>query len=184
MLGGTALETYFTMIDMAREKGIFLSFDPNFRGNLWGDREKNFVELTKRAISKADLVKVSEDELKIITGVHNLKEGVSYLHRLGAKVITVTLGQNGTLLSNGNQQSIIPSIPLKSIDSTGAGDAFTGAMLHQISNEENLSNLFYDYSKLKEMVSFANKVGGLTCTKIGAITALPTIAEVARAEKG
>lgn len=169
---------------MAKEKGTFLSFDPNFRGNLWDGREKEFVELTKQAISKVDLVKVSEEELKLISGLNDVKDGLSYLHILGAKMITVTLGQKGTFISNGNEQSIIPSITVKSIDSTGAGDAFIDALLYKISKVENISNLFSDYTKQKEMVSFANKVGGLTCTKIGAILALPTMDEVVRAEKG
>ncbi|PJN88910.1 carbohydrate kinase family protein [Bacillus sp. mrc49] len=178
MLGGTALITYFNLMEIAKEKGIFLSFDPNFRANLWEGREKEFVELTKRAISKADLVKVSEEELKLISGLNDVKAGVLSLHQLGAKMITVTLGENGTFVSNGDEQSIISSIPVKSIDSTGAGDAFIGALLYQISNEENLSMFLNDYNKQKDMVSFANKVGALTCTKIGAISALPTLDEV------
>ncbi|MFD9625512.1 carbohydrate kinase family protein [Peribacillus muralis] len=178
MLGGTALITYFKLMDIAKEKGIFLSFDPNFRGNLWEGREKEFVERTKRAISKADLVKVSEEELKLISGLNDLKAAVLSLHQLGAKIITVTLGENGTLVSNGKKQSIISSIHVKSIDSTGAGDAFIGALLHRISNEENLSIFLDDYTKHEEMVAFANKVGALTCTKIGAISALPTLDEV------
>ncbi|KWW21265.1 sugar kinase [Peribacillus simplex] len=178
MLGGTVLITYFNLMKIAKEKGIFLSFDPNFRANLWEGRENEFVELTKRAISKADLVKVSEEELKLISGLNDVKAGVLSLHQLGAKMITVTLGENGTFVSNGDEQSIISSIPVKSIDSTGAGDAFIGALLYQISNEENLSIFLNDYNKQKEMVTFANKVGALTCTKIGAISALPTLDEV------
>jgi fructokinase len=178
MLGGTALETYFSLMDMAKEKGIFLSFDPNFRENLWEGREKEFIERAKLAISNADLVKVSEEELKLISGLNSLEEGVLSLHQLGAKVITVTLGGNGTFISNGIEQSIIPSISVKSVDSTGAGDAFIGALLYQISNEENPSSFLHDVTKQKEMVSFSNKVGALTCTKIGAISSLPSRDEV------
>ncbi|MFJ7754651.1 carbohydrate kinase family protein [Peribacillus muralis] len=178
MLGGTALTTYFKLMEIAKEKGIFLSFDPNFRGNLWEGKEKEFVLLAKQAISKADLVKVSEEELKRISGLNDVKAGVLSLHQLGAKIITVTLGERGTFVSNGNVQSTVSSIPVKSIDSTGAGDAFIGALLYKISNEENISLLLNDCRRQKEMVSFANKVGALTCTKIGAISALPTLDEV------
>lgn len=178
MLGGTALETYFSLMDMAKEKGIFLSFDPNFRENLWEGREKEFIELTKLAISKADLVKVSEEELKLISGVNDIEEAVLNLHQLGARVISVTLGKNGTLVSNGIKQSIIPSISVNSVDSTGAGDAFIGAMLYQISNKGNPLHFLSDFTMLKDMISFSNKVGALTCTRIGAISALPSLEEV------
>ncbi|MCM3654486.1 PfkB family carbohydrate kinase [Metabacillus litoralis] len=171
MLGGKAQQTYFSIMDLAKEKGIFLSFDPNFREYLWEGGEKEFIELTKQAISKADLVKVSEEELKLISGLNDIEEGVGYLHQVGANVVTVTLGKNGTFVSNGTKQTIIPSISIKSVDSTGA-------LLYQISNEEEPANFQSDFTMQKEMISISNKVGAITCTKIGAISALPSLEEI------
>jgi fructokinase len=178
LLGGDSLETYFSVMKLANEKGIFISFDPNFRSNLWDGRKEKFVKLVRMGIANADFVKVSDEELKIITKMEDLVEGVNELHQLGGKIISVTLGKQGTFLSIAGHQVTIPSIPVKSIDSTGAGDAFVGATLYQIAKLGNPSELANDFEALKEIIFFANKVGAIVCTKIGAIAALPTIHEV------
>ena len=79
----------------------------------------------------ADFVKVSDEEIHIITGLSDFAKGTQTLHQLGAKIVAVTLGSEGTYLSNGHRNEIIPSVNVKSIDSTGAGDAFVGATLYQ-----------------------------------------------------
>ena len=70
----------------------------------------------------------------------DIHQAVSELHKLGPICITVTLGKDGTFLSlNCNCQSkVIPCISIKAIDTTGAGDAFVGATLYQLSTIENL----------------------------------------------
>lgn len=169
--------TYFKMIKDAYGKGAFISFDPNYRHALWGGRVEEFVELSKRCIAKADFVKVSEEELALISGTEEKQKGLSALHNLGAKMVAVTLGKRGTLISDSYQQEVIPSIKIKSIDSTGAGDAFVGATLFQFSRLENPKKM-NDFTKLKEIVTFANTVGAIVCTKLGAISSLPNIDEV------
>ncbi|KJJ42257.1 sugar kinase, partial [Bacillus subtilis] len=108
----------------------------------------------------------------------DLEKGVAILHEMGANIVAVTLGKSGTLLSNGKEKEIIPSIPVTSIDSTGAGDAFVGAALYQLANTDQIQSVDADFAKLREIVSFANKVGALVCTKIGAIDALPSMKEI------
>lgn len=167
--------TYFHVMRNAKEQGKFISFDPNYRKDLWKNRVPEFIDLAKVGIALADFVKVSDEELKLISGIDNLAEGTNYLHELGAKVIAVTLGSEGTYLSNGENREIVPSIKIKSIDSTGAGDAFVGATLYQFAKD---ITEIEDFGKLKEMIFFSNTVGALVCTKVGAITAIPTIEDV------
>jgi fructokinase len=100
-------------------------------------------------------------------------DGIAMLHHLGAKIVAVTLGWEGTLLSNGSGMSLINSVEVNSIDSTGAGDAFVGAVLFQFANLESYDTILNDFSKLKEIILFANKVGAAVCTKVGAISSLP-----------
>lgn len=123
-------------------------------------------------------MKVSDEELEIISGVKDHEKGVAILHEIGANIVAVTLGKSGTLLSNGKDCEIIPSIPVTSIDSTGAGDAFVGAALYQLANTDQIQSVDADFVKLREIVAFANKVGALVCTKIGAIDALPSMDEI------
>lgn len=72
----------------------------------------------------SDLVKVSEEELQLITGITDRETAVDSLHRWGAKRVAVTLGKAGTYISDGVNAIQVPSYPVGSIDSTGAGDAF------------------------------------------------------------
>jgi fructokinase len=167
--------TYFHVMRNAKEQGKFISFDPNYRKDLWKNRLPEFIDLAKRGIALADFVKVSDEELKLITGTNKLAEGTDYLHELGAKIVAVTLGSEGTYLSNGQNSEIVPSVKIKSIDSTGAGDAFVGATLYQFAKDDSA---FEDFETLKEIISFSNKVGAFVCTKVGAISALPTIEDI------
>lgn len=171
-------ETYFYAMNDAKEHNIFISFDPNYRSDLWKGREQEFINFSKKGVSIADFVKLSEEELKIITESSDRTKAIKKLHDLGAKVVTVTLGREGTLLSLGEKQLLIRSVNVKSVDSTGAGDAFVGAMLFQLANTDDPSKVIYDYEKLKEMIFFANKTGAIVCTRVGAISALPRYDEV------
>ncbi|WHY00106.1 carbohydrate kinase [Neobacillus sp. DY30] len=167
--------TYFAVMETARNNGKFISFDPNFRSDLWKERESDFIQLAKKGIALADFVKVSDEELHIITGSADLTEGTEMLHQLGAKVAAVTLGSKGTYLSNGIHNEIIPSVKVKSVDSTGAGDAFVGATLYQLAQTNPSLD---DFQALKEIITFSNKVGAFVCTKVGAISAIPTSEEI------
>lgn len=178
LLGGPSKVTYLEVMEKTKEKGTFISFDPNYRVDLWKNRLEEFVAISKKCLKYADFVKVSDEEIKIISGKESLEEGIKIFHKLGAKVIAVTLGKDGTLISNGTNIDTIGSIKIKSIDSTGAGDAFVGAVLYKIAQQEEAKNILGDFQKLKEIVAFGNKVGAIVCTKLGAIAALPTLDEV------
>lgn len=170
--------TYLNAMKAGKEEGKFISFDPNFREDLWKGRRSIFVDLARQGIAIADFVKVSDDELKIISGMNDVKKGVEALHQMGAKVVAVTLGKEGTLISNGHDNEIVPSIKVDSIDSTGAGDAFVGATLFQLAKEGDSKKVLEDFEHLKKIISLSNKVGAMVCTKVGAISAIPNIEEV------
>lgn len=171
-LKGELKKTYFKLLEVAKEKGNFISFDPNYRDMLIKEENlKNFKEDCKRFIRLCDFLKLSDEEIKLLTEEENLESGVKKLHSLGAKIVAVTLGGEGTLLSDGNNIEVVPSIKIKQIDSTGAGDAFVGAILKKVSEISNKNDI--DFNEWKEIVSYGNKVGALTCTNYGAIDAIP-----------
>jgi fructokinase len=174
--------TYLNFMHTAKEEGKFISFDPNYRIDLWKGRRNDFVDLAKKGIALADFVKVSDEELMIISGKNDIRDSIAALHQMGAAVVAVTLGKEGTLISNGKDIEIVPSIKVESIDSTGAGDAFVGATLYQLSIEEEPKRVLQDFEQLKKIISFSNKVGAIVCTKVGAITALPAQEEVSQFE--
>jgi fructokinase len=170
--------TYLNLMKTAREKGKFVSFDPNFRHDLWKGKKSDFIDFAKKGMAMADFVKVSEEELYIISGLSEVKYGINALHQLGANVVAVTLGKEGTMISNQKQYEKIPSININAIDTTGAGDAFVGATLFQLSLIEEPNKILEDFQNLKQIISFSNRVGAIVCTKVGAISSIPTIEEV------
>lgn len=177
LLAGTSQDTYFTLMEKSSQKGVYVSFDPNYRMDLWGENTADFINLSKRAISYADFVKVSEEELYLITEKEEIYEGILALHELGAALVAITMGKDGTYISNGETCELIPSISVKSIDSTGAGDAFVGAFLYQLAHQDQeITRL--DFELVKQAVYFANKVGATVCQKIGSLTALPALEEI------
>lgn len=177
LLEGELKNTYFKLLEYAKKNDIFVSFDPNYRDALiTKDKLNQFINDSKDFIKVSDIIKLSDEEIKLITGENDIESGVNYLHKLGAKVITVTLGCEGTLLSINGESIVVPSIKIKQVDSTGAGDAFVGAVLRQVSEIKDKKSI--NKEKWIEIIGFANKVGAITCTNYGAINSIPTLEEV------
>lgn len=183
LLSDPLRKTYVQLLYDAQKDHSLISFDPNFRDDLWEGQMQKFIDQARQCIKHAHVVKVSEEELHIITNVKNRMEAVNKLHELGAHVIAVTLGNEGTLISNTSLLKTIPSVNISAVDSTGAGDAFVGALLYQLAQTDNPRRMLTNDKQLEKAIVFANKVGALTCTKIGAITALPTLQEVLGIER-
>lgn len=167
-LEGDLKDTYYKLFNYAKEKKLFISFDPNYRQAFWGDNKIEFIEHSHYFIKNSDFVKLSDEELEIITGEKDLNKGSSILHKLGAKIIAVTLGKDGTYISLNGDSAIIPSIKIQVIDTTGAGDAFVGAFLHFLHN--NIKS--YDFNDIKAIVEKSNKIAAKVCTELGALEAI------------
>ena len=176
LMGGSLGESYLKFAQQAKRQGSIICFDPNFRIDLWKGREAEFTELCNDYFKLADMVKVSDEELVLLSGQEDMHEGCGYFHDLGVKVVLVTLGGDGCLISHNGQQTIVPAYEINVVDTTGAGDSFIGALLFKMSQSDAGDN-FYQ-SQFPEFVAFAGKVSGLVCSKIGAMSALPTLAEV------
>ncbi len=174
LLGGDLEKAYGRYFFDALTLNTFISFDPNFRGDLWKGEEDVFVKKCAPFIEKAHLCKFSMEEAKILSGEKDLKKACDVIHEIGAQIVIVTLGSKGTLVSAFNKKEIIDSIEVDQVDSTGAGDAFVGCLLQQISILADPHDILNDYEQLMKMVKNANKAGALTTTNFGAIPSLPT----------
>ncbi len=160
--------SYFDLLEFAVGNKNFISFDPNFRGDLINsDSLHVFISDCKLFISQSDLVKVSEIEAQLISGEDDLELAATYLLNIGAKVVIVTLGSRGALFCTQNTFKIIPSRSIQQVDSTGAGDAFMGGLLFKLAqhNEPNWEGF----------IAFANLIGAYSCSNFGAISSLPTM---------
>ncbi|PEZ07535.1 carbohydrate kinase [Bacillus sp. AFS018417] len=174
LLPGQLKDTYIKLLQYAKAKQLFISFDPNYRASLITDLQK-FRKDCITFIANAHFIKVSAEEASLLTGETNMYKAAEALLSYGAKTIAITLGERGTLLTTNENQTIIPSITVQQVDTTGAGDAFVGAMLYQFAKEERVH---MDFTTLQQYISFANKVGALTCTNYGAISSLPTLEDI------
>ncbi len=174
LLGGDLEKSYGKYLFDGLTKEMFISFDPNFRQDLWKENEQQFVKKCMPFIEKSHLCKFSLEEAQILSGKNDVHEACDFLHNVGARIITVTLGKEGTLLSLGTTRSLVPSISVKTVDTTGAGDAFIGCLLYQIANLDNFNQILGDFELLSKMVGVANKAGAITTTNYGAIVALPS----------
>lgn len=171
-------KTYLALMEHGHKRNKFVSFDPNYRGDLWKGKTAAFITWVTQCCKKANLVKVSEDELALITNQSDLSRGVDVIHQLGVEVVMVTLGAKGTYVSTQSFNRIVRSINIKSIDSTGAGDAFIGALLSRLAKESQYSDVLRDEELLVDYVMFSNIVAALVCTKLGGIDSIPTYDDV------
>lgn len=174
LLGGNLEKAYSRYFFDALTENAFISFDPNFRGDLWRDDEESFIKKCIPFIQKSHLCKFSLEEAQLLSGKSDISECCNHLHDMGAQIITVTLGSEGTLVSSSKVKETIPSIKVSPVDTTGAGDAFIGCLLQQISTLQNPHDILNDTHLLLKMVQNANKAGAITTTNFGAIPSLPT----------
>lgn len=169
-MGGNLKDTYFKLKEYAKSNNKIISFDANYRESLFGNNKEEFIKCCKEFIVDSNIVKLSEEEAKLISGIEDIKEASQYIVNLGCENLMVTLGKEGTLLSNREKQILIKTKEVKMKDATGAGDAFIGAVIAQILNEPGKS--------MEKIVEMANLVGGITTTKLGALESIPTLDEV------
>src|SRR5699024_12040289 len=124
-----------------------------------------------------DFVKASVEELLMISEEEDLYKGIANLHDFGAKIVVVTMGKDGSIVSDGQRQELIPSKNVKAVDTTGAGDAFVGAARYQVSKklDEGKSIIDGDFDYLREVSHCVNGAGTAVCTGVGSLRALPVI---------
>lgn len=174
LLGGPLESAYGHYFFDGLTERAFISFDPNFRQDLWKRKESDFVRKCLPFIEKAQLCKFSLEEAQLLSGRQDWSEACSELHGIGTEAIVITLGREGSYLSTADRQGLIPSIPVSPVDTTGAGDAFIGCLLFLLSRLEDPSGAMNDFDLLADMVQTANAAGALTTTQFGAIPSLPT----------
>lgn len=170
-LPGALQHTYWSYLKKAKEEDIFVSFDPNYRHLLYKDRIASFVEQSLHFIRHCQYFKLSEEEALLISGCGNLDSAFDYLTSISEAVFTVTLGEGGTMLRLKNERHIIPSIKINPVDTTGAGDAFVGAVLYQIAASGNAKLNETEHINWKKIVYNANIAGARTCEYMGAMEA-------------
>jgi fructokinase len=170
-LPGPLQTAYTALLQKALKKNILISFDPNYRHLLFHNQMQSFIDQSWQFLQVSHFFKLSDEEAMLITGAFSVDAAAAILLKKTKAVFAITLGKEGTLLGFNNETKIIESIPVKPVDTTGAGDAFVGAVLYQLSHHS-----FDEINKLGlsdwiNIISNANKAGARTCEYLGAMEA-------------
>ena len=158
----------------AKGMGKTITYDPNYRANLWPDADTAVARM-KAPLGLVDILKVSDEELPLLTGTADCAAGTAALAEQGVKLIFVTLGPDGVFYRLGEKTGHVPGVRCTVGDTNGAGDTFFGAALSRLCKED-LAALTPE--TLEPILAFANKAASITTSRHGAIPAMPTLAEV------
>lgn len=167
-------ETALFAVDRAKAKGKLISYDVNLRLPLWSsaaEAKEGILEGLKRA----DIVKLSDDELSFLTGSAAPESIKKHLWHDGLRLVVLSLGKDGCLATTERDVETIPSLPVQVVDTTGAGDGFVAGLLSGVAADPTVLD---ENAALTSLCRFANAVGALTTTARGAIPSLPTRQQV------
>ena len=170
-LPGPLQTAYYTMLQRAMASHCFITFDPNYRQLLFGHQQELFKQHAWHYLKNCQFFKVSDEEALLLTATQHLTDAVTALKQATEATFAITLGKEGTLLCHKKQTSTIPSIPITPVDTTGAGDAFTGAVLRQLQQFERQHMHNLTIQQWQDIISKANKAGAHTCEYMGAMEA-------------
>jgi fructokinase len=170
-LPGPLQIAYLSLLQKALVQNIFISFDPNYRSLLFQYNKQSFIDQSWNFLEHCNFFKVSDEEAMMLTGRSTLTDAVNDLLSRTRSVFAITLGKEGTLLRVGGETKIIPSIKITPIDTTGAGDAFVGAVLYQLSEKKSSEILSMNMNAWENIILNGNKAGARTCEYMGAMEA-------------
>ena len=158
--------TFFAM-QQAKKAGCCVCIDANTRVDVWDD-ESIAIPKTLEALETADIAKMSEDELLLLTGTDSIEEGMEKAKQWPAKIKIITRAEKGAVLLSEHSELHIEGYNVPVVDMTGAGDAFFAALISKLWSLENSTD-----DQLIEAIGFANACGALVVEKKGAMSALP-----------
>lgn len=163
-------------IDVAKEAGCLVSFDPNLRPPLWKTLEDARKEI-EYGLSKTDILKISDNEVEFLCGTSDYDEGAKMLiEKYNIPFVCVTLGKDGSrAYYKGMRVEVLGFVQKNTIETTGAGDTFCGCMLHYII-QHGLEDLTEE--NLRELLTFANAAASVITTRKGALAVMPSKEEV------
>ncbi len=154
------------MLRAAKERNILLSFDPNYRENLWESPGKA-REIIEECLQYCDILKISEEEMRLIfnTGMIHPSEALERFLSMGISHVFITMGDKGTWYGDRHTRGFEKAFSVEAVDTTGCGDSFLGTIHYFL--------LHYPGWNLKKMVAYANAAAAICATGRTGIAAMP-----------
>jgi len=162
-------------VEIAKQSGAIISFDPNLRMSLWRDLD-NLRESVIYGLTLCDVLKISDNEIEWLTGSSDYKStAIALQKQYNIPLIFVTLGKDGSMVLSHNTFAKHSGYKVNTIEATGAGDTFFGAVLSYISRDGIID---YSESELYEMLRFGNAAAAIITTRPGAMKVMPEREEI------
>lgn len=174
-LPGPLQSAYQYLLKKALQKKIFVSFDPNYRQLLFAGNIQSFIDQSWQFLGACHFCKLSDEEAMLITGQPSLQRASSVLSGKTKSVFAITTGKDGALLGYDKSYTVVPGLQSNTVDTTGAGDAFAGAVLCQLSAKTAGSLYSLSVEEWIHIVSNANRVAARTCEFVGAMEAFRNV---------
>ena len=181
-LSDSCRDTVFAALHFARTNRIAVSFDTNYREQLWRpeDARLSFEKIIRYSI----LFKVGYDEAETVWANRwSPEKYAKYFRNINRGMVIVTLGDQGAIVYDGDIWVSHPGYKVKVVDPIGAGDAFLAGFLGGMLEKSTLKE-YYNQEELsrrrilKHCLEVANVCGALTCTRRGDTAAMPTMQEI------
>lgn len=163
-------------IELAKEAGCIITFDPNLRPPLWGSLEDARKEI-EYGMTKCDVLKISDNEVEFLFGTTDYDKGAALIReKYNIPLVLITMGKDGSRAYYKDMRvEVAPFLQENTIETTGAGDTFCASSLNYVL-EHGLENLTEE--NLKELLTFANAAASLITTRKGALRVMPSKEEV------
>lgn len=157
----------------AKEMGLLVSFDPNYRPFLW-PQAAQARQAFEEGMRCADIIKVSEEEVAFLLGQENAAQGAAELAKQYDALVLASCGARGALAANpSGLLGRAEALPVAVANTTGAGDAFLGTILAALAGKERAALHSMTEQEAVELLHLGCMAGSLTASKLGAIPALP-----------
>lgn len=166
----------FHALRLAKEAGITISYDPNYRAPLWPDPETAVTHM-RSVLPYVDIMKLSDEETTLLTGFTDPAAAANALLEQGISCVIVTLGAQGAYLATRDFCVTEPGFSSQVVDTTGAGDSFWGGILTKLCEINGQISLLTEASA-HEFLTYANAVAACCVEKRGGIPAMPSPEEV------
>ncbi|WP_245928022.1 sugar kinase [Bosea psychrotolerans] len=165
-ISASACDAVFEAFATAREAGVLTAYDTNLRLKLWPlTRARAIIHA---ACAMSDIVLPGLDDATQLTGLNSPDAIVDFYLGLGARVVALTLGHEGSLVATPVRRERLVPIKVDAIDATGAGDCYDGAFLSE----------YIRTGDAFAAGAYANVAAALSTQGYGAVAPLPRRADV------
>lgn len=165
-ISGSATDAVFAAIDIARGNGVQVAYDTNYRPRLWPPARAAAV--MHATIRSCDFVFPGLEDAAVLTGLSDPNAILDFYLRLGPKVVVLKMGEDGAFIGTPHGRTQIEPFEVRSVDATGAGDAFCGSFLARILAGD----------AVEAAAQYAVVAAALKCTGYGAVAPIPFVTDV------